>query len=139
MTYVFLNVVVANVNVLFKQSLGINEENGKKVKNYATRNNYGVFCLALLQSLIYECCLMLPGESGLSVVSDVCIGRVSNWDFLTSFTITGTHVGLRVKFLLLLSDFNQNWNVQTNFSRTSKYKILCKYILWFCSCDMQQK
>jgi hypothetical protein len=82
---------------------------------------------------------MLPGESGLSVVSDVFIGRVSGWDSLTLFTNTGTYVGLRVKFLLLLSDFNQNWNVQTNFSRTSKYNILCKSILWFCSCDVQLK
>jgi hypothetical protein len=32
-------------------------------------------------------------------------------------------VGLHVKYLLLLSHFSWNWNVLTNFSRTSQYQI----------------
>jgi hypothetical protein len=31
------------------------------------------------------------------------------------------HVGLHVKCSLLLLDFNQNWNMSTNFSKTVKF------------------
>jgi hypothetical protein len=33
------------------------------------------------------------------------------------------HVGLHVKCMLLLSDFDQTWNVSTDFSKTLQYKI----------------
>jgi hypothetical protein len=36
---------------------------------------------------------------------------------------TQSHVGLHEKCLLLLSDFNQNWNVSTEFSETPQYQI----------------
>jgi hypothetical protein len=35
-----------------------------------------------------------------------------------------TQEGCRVKCPLLLSDFDQNWNVVTNFSKTPLYQIL---------------
>jgi hypothetical protein len=37
-----------------------------------------------------------------------------------------TRVGLHVKCPLLLPDFNQNWNVPTNLSRTRLYEISTK-------------
>lgn len=33
------------------------------------------------------------------------------------------HVRLCVKYPLLLPDFNRNWEVSTNFSKTRQYKI----------------
>jgi hypothetical protein len=37
-----------------------------------------------------------------------------------------THVNIHVKFLLLLSDFNQNWHVMTNFNMTPIHQITRK-------------
>jgi hypothetical protein len=33
-----------------------------------------------------------------------------------------THVGFNVMYLLLLSNFNQNWNVLTNFNKNIQYQ-----------------
>jgi hypothetical protein len=47
------------------------------------------------------------------------------WGFFSQLPLlTKRHVGLHVKCPLLLSDLNQNWNVQTNFSKTSQYQLL---------------
>jgi hypothetical protein len=42
-------------------------------------------------------------------------------------------VDFHVKCPLLLFNFNQNRNVKTNFSRTTKYQIWRKSIQWLCS------
>jgi hypothetical protein len=34
-----------------------------------------------------------------------------------------SHLALHVKFLLLTSDFNQNWDIFIEFSETQQYKI----------------
>jgi hypothetical protein len=40
---------------------------------------------------------------------------------------TEMHVGIHVK-CLLLSDFNQNFNISTNYSKTSQYQVLWKSV-----------
>jgi hypothetical protein len=47
-----------------------------------------------------------------------------NGQFLAqSLRVAETPVGLHVKCALLLSDFNQNWNLWTRFSKTLQYQI----------------
>jgi hypothetical protein len=41
---------------------------------------------------------------------------------------TETHVNLHIKCTLLLSDFNQNWNMSTNVNKTPHYQIWWKSI-----------
>jgi hypothetical protein len=45
------------------------------------------------------------------------------------------HIGSHVKYPLLLSDFNQNWNVWTRFSKTPECKISWKSIQPFLETD----
>jgi hypothetical protein len=41
---------------------------------------------------------------------------------------TEMHVGFHVTYPLLLSSFNQNWNVLTDFTKTFQYKISLKLL-----------
>jgi hypothetical protein len=45
-----------------------------------------------------------------------------------------THVGLHVKCLLLLCDFNQNWYGSTDFSETHQCEMSWKFVCSFLSC-----
>jgi len=58
-----------------------------------------------------------------------------------SSTITMMHgpinISLYEKYGLLLSNIDQNWNMLTNFRRTSKYQIPRKSVQWVLSCYMQ--
>jgi hypothetical protein len=47
------------------------------------------------------------------------------------------HVGLCGKCLFLMCDFNQHWNLLTDFSKTPQCKISLKSGDWFLSCYMQ--
>jgi hypothetical protein len=47
-----------------------------------------------------------------------------------------THVILRVKCPLLLSDFNQNWNIPTDFNETHQFQNSWKSIQKFSCCLM---
>jgi len=44
---------------------------------------------------------------------------------------TGTYLGLHTESPLLLSDFNQDQNILTNFSNPTQYKISRKFVQWF--------
>jgi hypothetical protein len=48
-----------------------------------------------------------------------------------------THVAVHTKSSLLLSDFKQNCNVSTNFSKNTEYKISRKFIQKFSSCSIR--
>jgi hypothetical protein len=45
-----------------------------------------------------------------------------------------THARLHLKCPLLLSDFNENWGVSTNFGRTYQYQISWESVMLFSSC-----
>jgi hypothetical protein len=47
------------------------------------------------------------------------------------------HAGLHVKCSLVLSEFNQNWDVSTIFNKTPHYQISWKSAQQFLSCYMQ--
>ena len=41
-----------------------------------------------------------------------------------------TQVGFHVRFILFVSNCNQNWNVSTNASERAEYEILLKSVEW---------
>jgi hypothetical protein len=47
------------------------------------------------------------------------------------------YIGLHVKYLLFLSDFNETWIFSTVFSKILKYHISWKSIQWELSCSKQ--
>jgi hypothetical protein len=60
------------------------------------------------------------------VISHMKIPQVTKitWGFsMKSFSHAKVHVGLHVKCPLLLSDFNEKWNMSANFSKSAQYKI----------------
>jgi hypothetical protein len=60
----------------------------------------------------------------LGIIFQVTMVTKVAWGFpIQSLPRTEKHVGLHVKRPLFLSDFNQNRNVSTNFSETSRYQI----------------
>jgi hypothetical protein len=75
------------------------------------------------------------GEVGRKIVqalSVMVVWVLSGWGFPTqSILHAEMHVGLHSKFLLFLSNLNQNWNVLTNFSSNPQYQISWKSVQWF--------
>ena len=51
-----------------------------------------------------------------------------SWMHITLVICTETHLCLYIKFLSLLSNFNKNCNVLSNFCKIHTYQILCTYI-----------
>jgi hypothetical protein len=64
------------------------------------------------------------------------LGELSGWGFLTqSHQHAVVCAGLHVKCPLLLPDFNQNWNLPTDFSKTPHYQISWLSVKWYkCFC-----
>ena len=51
--------------------------------------------------------------------------------------IKNTYIGLHVKYLLFLSDFNETWIFSADFRKTLKYKISWKVVQCEPSCSMR--
>jgi len=47
------------------------------------------------------------------------------------------YIGLRVKYRLLLSDFNESWTSSADFLKILKYQISWKAVKWEPSCSMR--
>jgi hypothetical protein len=74
---------------------------------------------------------MIPVISKLEIPTwmHACLSR---WGFPTqSRPHAEKHLGLHVKYLLLVFNFNQNWDVLTNFSETPQYQISWNSVQWF--------
>jgi hypothetical protein len=70
------------------------------------------------------CCWVMSSWRlcGLLMIPGVTKVTITAWGFPPLlFPHAEKYVGLHTKCSLLLSDFNQNWNVLTNFSKIPKY------------------
>jgi hypothetical protein len=65
---------------------------------------------------------------------NVCLKQFSFCEELSEIW-SKMHIGVRVKYLLFLSDFNETWIFSTDFRKVLKYQVSWKSVQWEPSCS----